>query len=181
MNWFGPRAASSPLTPTRHWLRILSCPNCPACGHCPVALRTKHALHDMVSLCWRWPISCLSDPHDDRNRADTRAARAMSLPREVVPGRFYMTPRRCTQRQFLLRPDEETNNAFLYCLAEAAQRFDIAVLLTCAMSNHHHTVSEGDVRLPHPRTHTTPPLTARALMLSEIRSICPTYGRNPHR
>ena len=64
----------------------------------------------------------------------------MSLPRQVIPGRFYMITRRCTQRQFLLRPDEETNNAFLYCLAEAAQRCDIAILLTCAMSNHHHTV-----------------------------------------
>ncbi len=64
----------------------------------------------------------------------------MSLPREVIPGRFYMITRGCTQRQFLLRPDEETNNAFLYCLAAAAQRCNIAVLLTCAMSNHHHTV-----------------------------------------
>jgi putative transposase len=64
----------------------------------------------------------------------------MTLPREVIPGRFYMITRRCTQRQFLLRPDAETNNAFLYCLAAAAQRCNIAVLLTCAMSNHHHTV-----------------------------------------
>jgi putative transposase len=64
----------------------------------------------------------------------------MTLPREVIPGRFYMITRRCTQRQFLLHPDAETNNAFLYCLAEAAQRCNIAVLLTCAMSNHHHTV-----------------------------------------
>lgn len=64
----------------------------------------------------------------------------MTLPREVIPGRFYMVTRRCTQRQLLLRPDKETNNAFLYCLAEAAQRFDIEVILPCAMSNHHHTV-----------------------------------------
>ena len=64
----------------------------------------------------------------------------MTLPREVIPGRFYMVTRRCTQRLFLLRPDEATNNGFLYCLAEAAQRFDIDVLLPCAMSNHHHTV-----------------------------------------
>jgi putative transposase len=64
----------------------------------------------------------------------------MTLPREVIPGRFYMITRRCTQRQFLLRPDGETNNAFLYCLAEAAQRFGVEILLTCAMSNHHHTV-----------------------------------------
>jgi REP element-mobilizing transposase RayT len=64
----------------------------------------------------------------------------MTLPREVIPGRFYMITRRCTQRQFLLRPDDDTNNAFLYCLAEAAHRFDVEILLTCAMSNHHHTV-----------------------------------------
>jgi len=50
-----------------------------------------------------------------------------------------MITRRCTQRQFLLRPDPEVNNAFLYCLAEAAARFQIWVLFTLASSNHHHT------------------------------------------
>jgi len=64
----------------------------------------------------------------------------MSLPRQVLPGRFYLVTRRCTQRQFLLRPDTATNNAFTYCLIEAAQRTQIEVLLPCAMSNHHHTV-----------------------------------------
>src|SRR5262245_18310890 len=64
----------------------------------------------------------------------------MTLPRDVVPGRFYMVTRRCTQRQLLLRPDLDTNNAFIYCLAEAAQRFDIEVVLPSAMSNHHHTI-----------------------------------------
>ncbi len=63
----------------------------------------------------------------------------MSLPREVLPGQTYMITRRCTQRQFLMRPDDETNNAFIYCLAEAAVRFRIDVLFTTAMSNHHHT------------------------------------------
>lgn len=63
----------------------------------------------------------------------------MTLPRQVLPGQFYMLTRRCTQRQFLLRPDEETNNAFTYCLAEAAQRFEIEVILPQQMSNHHHT------------------------------------------
>jgi len=38
-----------------------------------------------------------------------------------------------------MRPDEETNNAFIYCLAEAASRFRIQVLFTVAMSNHRHT------------------------------------------
>jgi putative transposase len=63
----------------------------------------------------------------------------MTLPRQVLPGQFYMLTRKCTQGQFLLRPDEETNNAFLYCLIEAAQRFHICILLPLAMSNHHHT------------------------------------------
>jgi putative transposase len=65
---------------------------------------------------------------------------AMSVPRQVMPGRFWMDTRRCTQRQFLMRPDAETNNNFLYCLAEAAARFEIEVLLPSALSNHHHTV-----------------------------------------
>ncbi len=51
-----------------------------------------------------------------------------------------MVTRRCTQRQFLLRPDPETNNNFIYCLAEAAARFEIVVLLPSVLSNHHHTV-----------------------------------------
>jgi REP element-mobilizing transposase RayT len=63
----------------------------------------------------------------------------MSLPRKVVPGTFYMLTRRCTQRQYLLRPDSITNETFWYCLAEAAQRFRIEIILPCVMSNHHHT------------------------------------------
>ncbi len=51
-----------------------------------------------------------------------------------------MLTRRCTQRMFLLRPDNETNNAILYCLIEAALRFDIEIVMFAVMSNHHHTV-----------------------------------------
>ncbi len=40
----------------------------------------------------------------------------------------------------MLRPDDETNNAFTYCLLEAAQRSEIDLLLPCAMSNHYHVV-----------------------------------------
>lgn len=50
-----------------------------------------------------------------------------------------MITRRCTQRQFLMRPDRWTNNAFIYCLAVAASRHRIEILFTIAMSNHHHT------------------------------------------
>ena len=63
----------------------------------------------------------------------------MSIPREVLPGRTYMITRRCTQRQFLMRPDRETNNAFIYCLAEAATDTASRCIFTVAMSNHHHT------------------------------------------
>jgi putative transposase len=64
----------------------------------------------------------------------------MSVPRQVLPGSFYMLNRRCTQRQFLLRPDEVTNETFVYCLGEAALRFEIEIILPSALSNHHHTV-----------------------------------------
>lgn len=64
----------------------------------------------------------------------------MSLPRPVFPGTFYMITRRCTQQQFLMRPDEETNNNFLYCLGEAAKRNGMVLVLSQMMSNHHHTV-----------------------------------------
>jgi putative transposase len=64
----------------------------------------------------------------------------MPPPRPVFAGSFYMVTRRCTQRQFLLRPDQETNNGYVYCLGEAAARYGIEVVLTQMMSNHHHTV-----------------------------------------
>ena len=41
---------------------------------------------------------------------------------------------------FLLRPDDATNNAFIYCLALAAMKFGVDVLFTLAESNHHHTI-----------------------------------------
>ena len=54
----------------------------------------------------------------------------MSVPRQVLKKQFYLITRRCTQRQFLLRPDDATNNAFIYCLAIAARRCDVAVILS---------------------------------------------------
>ncbi len=43
-------------------------------------------------------------------------------------------------QMFLLRPDDITNETFAYCLAEAAQRFDITIILPLAMTNHQHTI-----------------------------------------
>ena len=39
---------------------------------------------------------------------------------------------------FLLRPGERTNQAVLYCLAEAAERFKMTVLWAMVCSNHVH-------------------------------------------
>ena len=62
----------------------------------------------------------------------------MTLPRAIYPGSFLFMTRNCTQRQFLLRPDREANNAFIYCLAVAAQRYEMTVLDFTQMSNHLH-------------------------------------------
>ncbi len=64
----------------------------------------------------------------------------MTRPRQVLPGEFYLVTRNCSQRQFLLTPHEEVNNAIAYCLGDAAQRFKIDVLMVMVESNHHHTV-----------------------------------------
>ena len=62
------------------------------------------------------------------------------LPRQVLPRQFYLITRRCSRREFLFRPDAATNNAFLYCLINAAVRCEINVLLPCVMSNYYHAV-----------------------------------------
>jgi hypothetical protein len=49
-----------------------------------------------------------------------------------------MITRRCSERRFFLRPDDETNNAFIYCLALAAIRAKVDILFVVAMSNHYH-------------------------------------------
>jgi putative transposase len=64
----------------------------------------------------------------------------MSLPRQVIPGRAYLVTRRCTQRQFLLRPDRQINDAFLYCLAYASSRADVGIVAFLAEANHYHAV-----------------------------------------
>lgn len=64
----------------------------------------------------------------------------MTAPRCIFPGTFWMITRRCLEGMFLLRPDAETNNNFLYCLIEAARKFDIHIILPQMMSNHHHTL-----------------------------------------
>ena len=61
----------------------------------------------------------------------------MTLPRQVAHGYDYLITRRCSERRFFLRPDDDTNNAFIYCLALAAMRANVQVTFSVAMSNHH--------------------------------------------
>ena len=73
----------------------------------------------------------------------------MTAPRQVLPGTTYLVTRRCSQRQFLLRPSALTNAIFRYVLALAAHRFGIHVHAFCVMSNHVHLlVTDPDARLP---------------------------------
>ncbi len=73
----------------------------------------------------------------------------MTLPRRLLPGSFYLVTRRCTQRQFLLRPSRLTNAIVGYCLARAAENTGVELHAVCVMSNHWHAVvSDPDARLP---------------------------------
>ena len=45
---------------------------------------------------------------------------------------------RCTQRQFLLRPDPDTVQTYLYVLGLAAQHANVDLIYAMTMSNHEH-------------------------------------------
>src|SRR5262249_28550468 len=69
-----------------------------------------------------------------------RREATMTVARQVEAGRTHLMTRRCTQRQMLLRPDREVEQIYLYCLAEAAERYDITLNGFIAMSNHQHVI-----------------------------------------
>ncbi len=73
----------------------------------------------------------------------------VTAPREIVPGRTYLVTRRCTQRQFLLKPSARTNELAGYCLALAAQHTGVLLHAVCFLSNHWHgVVTDPLARLP---------------------------------
>jgi len=41
-------------------------------------------------------------------------AKPMSRPRQIIPGQTVFVTRRCSQRQFLLKPGKTVNQVFLY-------------------------------------------------------------------
>lgn len=60
-----------------------------------------------------------------------------------------MVTRRCTQRQFLLKPSRLTNQLVRYCLALAAAKTGVLLHAVCVMSNHWHgVVTDPFARLP---------------------------------
>ena len=61
-------------------------------------------------------------------------------PRCNLADSIVFVTRRCTQRQFLLRPDGTLNNNFLYCLLHAAKAYNIGLLALTVESNHYHVV-----------------------------------------
>ena len=74
---------------------------------------------------------------------------SVTAPREVLPGTTYLVTRRCTQRQFLLKPSRRTNQLVRYCLANAASRTGVLLHAVCFMSNHWHGVVTDPLgRLP---------------------------------
>ena len=62
-------------------------------------------------------------------------------PRQLLPGSCYLITRRCTQRQFLLRPSKLINQIMRYCVAVASERYGIRVHALCVLSNHYHLVA----------------------------------------
>jgi putative transposase len=64
----------------------------------------------------------------------------VTAPRKLLPGGIYSVTRRCSQRQFFLRPSPLVNRILLYCLARAAEKFDVQVHAFCFMSSHIHLV-----------------------------------------
>jgi len=73
----------------------------------------------------------------------------MSRPRQIVPGMTLFVTRRCTQRQFLLKPGKTVNQVFLFCMAYAARRYGILVHAFVVTSNHFHVVlTDTEGRLP---------------------------------
>lgn len=62
----------------------------------------------------------------------------MSRPRRIRPGSTWLVTRRCTGRQYFLRPDPYVNEILLYFLAEAAAYFEIEIHAFQFLSNHYH-------------------------------------------
>ena len=64
----------------------------------------------------------------------------MTMPRQFIQGTTYFITRRCTQRQFWLKPTPRNIEIFGYCLAVAAGKFGVQIHSVCVMSNQYHMI-----------------------------------------
>ena len=73
----------------------------------------------------------------------------MTLPRQIIPNATYLVTRRCSQRQFLLIPTQQTKQIFTYCMATAAENTGVVIHAVTVLSNHYHAVvTDVEGRLP---------------------------------
>ncbi|MCC6746802.1 MAG: hypothetical protein IT371_04030 [Deltaproteobacteria bacterium] len=73
----------------------------------------------------------------------------MSVPRQVLPGSIYLITRRCTQRQFWLKPCQSTTQVVAFCLAWASELTGVRLHAVCVLSNHLHVVvTDPEGQLP---------------------------------
>jgi hypothetical protein len=73
----------------------------------------------------------------------------MAFPRQILAGNTVMITRRTVLRTFLLRPDPQVRQIYLYCLAVLAARYDIDVHVPMLMSTHEHLmVTDRSGQLP---------------------------------
>jgi putative transposase len=90
----------------------------------------------------------------------------MTQPRYIVPGMTVMVTRRTLLRTFLLRPDPQLREIYLYCLAVLTARFGIQVHVPVLMSTHEHlmiTDTRGELPLFLREFHRTIALCVKAL------------------
>ncbi|MBW2524005.1 MAG: transposase [Deltaproteobacteria bacterium] len=74
----------------------------------------------------------------------------MTQPRRVLPGQSYLITRRTLRRHFLLRPDPQLNQLFLYLVAFFAEKLHMQVSALQVLSDHYHMVVTDPLgHLPH--------------------------------
>lgn len=64
----------------------------------------------------------------------------MTRPLPILPGAFYFVTRRTYGRQLRLRPDPYLNGLVEYCMAVAAQRYNVGIVALVVLSNHWHAI-----------------------------------------
>jgi putative transposase len=73
----------------------------------------------------------------------------MTLPRLLRAGSTYLVTRRCRDRRFRLRPDDEVTSLLDYLIGDAAFLSGVEVVAAVAMTNHIHLVlHDPEARLP---------------------------------